>query len=73
MTDRSEIIFEARAKCECGDTRCPQRDVVPDKAYASARAWLLKLKFAKVDDVGVLICRVCKTELRVLVSEAGGG
>jgi hypothetical protein len=58
--------FKARAICECGTTDCPQRQSDLSQLEAGARAWVIKLGFAR-EDGDQLTCPICRTQLRVVV------
>jgi len=61
---------KAYASCECGTTRCPHEEGTIVAALSSARTWLLKLKFARVEH-GTMLCVICRQpmELRVEKTE----
>lgn len=58
----------AHARCECGETRCPHQEETARSVIDAARAWLLKLRFVRVEH-GSLICVVCHAPMSIRVEK----
>jgi len=68
------VSYRASAKCDCGETACPQRAHSVALVRDQVRTWLLKMGFARQHNGGgALLCPICKSELRVLVAGDDAG